>query len=182
MSDELFLETGVLAPYIGDVKAPKDTSPYEVTCQVLMDALGRTPARSALILQLLKYRCELRATGAFDGESVMCLDGSFCERRQDAPGDVDVLFIYRWATGASLEVQREATKWLSAHVAKGYCCDMKPVDLDWSPAVLSRRLTRWLGLFSHTKDGRAQWKGMVSMKLAAQPGEDALLERLEARR
>lgn len=64
-------------------------SPYEATSVELVSRFATSPARIGILTGLLAYRDALRAFGLHEG--FQWIDGSFVERLDREPGDIDIV-------------------------------------------------------------------------------------------
>lgn len=165
-----FDHSGVIPPFTTDPTNPVG-SPYTSDLCTLIQSLGGTVERRALIQGLLNYRTALRTAGITSGFQL--LDGSFtedCEKsRGRAPSDIDLV------TFAYLPVgPHEAMAFGNANIGlfspaatkATYFCDAYFIDLAKPTRLVVDDTFYWYGLFSHQKSTYT-WKGMLRIPLMA---------------
>ena len=172
-------EWGLLPPYLGD---PTDSSrsPYRVSPTDLVLRFGTTVGRRSLLKGLLDFRAELHEIGLSRG--FQWINGSFVEdktlresqkgQEPREPNDIDVVTFFRLPDGYSEEdFNREHSDLLDhTSIRKQYGIDSFWVNLDDPVEFLSRTITYWNSLWSHTRQHQRefQWKGYLEVGLAAQ--------------
>jgi hypothetical protein len=201
-----FKQSGVLPPYTTPSPAHRGQgnaglSPHLTTITELVERLGSSNERKKILLGFLNFRKELRSHGLPMEWGFMWLDGSFCEELQGRePGDIDLIMFFKMPTEAELAAHqitmrdfltRAQTMQLALFTQSWpkndpqgvwirYRCD---AFLVWvqrdEPAQLMRETLYWYGLFSHRRDTQ-EWKGMLRVELAEEPGEQELRAQLEA--
>lgn len=198
-----FKQSGVLPPYTMSnpgQRGPNNAgiSPHPATIAELVAQLGTSDERKRILLGFLRFRAALRACGLPLAGGFMWLDGSFCEELTDRePGDIDLITFLEQPSDEVLREMTEPVFWVRVHQAQALFRKSEPKDhpnsvwsryrcdafLVWlqreAPAALMRDVVYWYGLFSHRR-GTNEWKGMVRVELAEEPGEAALIAQLEA--
>jgi hypothetical protein len=176
---------GLLPPWEGrDPTTNVNRSPYRCSWQDIIDRFATSPKRIDILLGLLGYRALLRDHGVTIG--FQWLTGSFVERINREPNDVDVVTFFQ-VPAAFSQADAEAL-FNHGHNKKTYFCDHYPVPLSYpvSPdadptehgAVLVDNTTYWYGLFSHRRDTYA-WKGFLRLDLLPAEYDDPARELLE---
>lgn len=167
-----FNHSHVLPPFLGDDPTLlAEVSPYQTSALELVQRLGGSPERRALLTGLFSYRKALADLGFQHG--FQWIDGSFVEDvesiKQRSPGDIDVVTFAHSPVGLST-AEITTTLNANAHVfdaqlAKAhYGCEGYIVRLDGKPQSLVRRATYYFNLFSHRRDDHA-WKGILQLPL-----------------
>lgn len=167
-----FNHSHVLPPFLGDDPTLlAEVSPYQTSALELVQRLGGSPERRALLSGLFSYRKALADLGFQQG--FQWIDGSFVEDvetiKQRSPGDIDVVTFAHSPAGVStaeITVTLNANAQVfDAQLAKAhYGCEGYIVRLDGKPQSLVRRATYYFNLFSHRRDDHA-WKGILQLPL-----------------
>ena len=145
-----------------------------MTAIEVVRALGTSAVRRAILRGLLAYRSDLRRIGV--KRAFQWLDGSFAERLDREPNDVDVVtFAHTLPVASSLgPADRDVldrTKVKATHHCDAYFVSLRS-------ALLVDVTTYWYGLFSHRR-GSLEWKGMLRVALDDVADDAAALKELE---
>lgn len=158
---------GVIPPYIGPQGpggAPNDMSPYFASCVEVVQALGTTPQRNAILKGWLDHRAALRAAGFLVGRQ--WLDGSFVENK--VPNDLDLVTIIRRPAAFKADpqafIQTHGHLTNHGHVKQTFRLDLFLVDLDGDPDIIVNLVRYYFGLFSHRRSDDL-WKGLLEVNL-----------------
>ena len=167
-----FNHSNVLPPFLGEQLSQDLASPYRTTSLELVQRLGSSLERRALLLQFFALRDALRAGGFVEG--FMWINGSFTEdvetHRAAAPQDIDVVFFTR--APVDCETAQAVKERMAANPAlfvrqqckQRFRCDFFVVDLAKAPEKLVAETRYWYGLFSHRR-GDHVWKGMLQLPM-----------------
>ena len=166
-----FNHSGVIPPFATD-PANRDGAPYETDLITVVNRLGTTAPRRALLYGLLDYRAALRAAGVTAGFQI--LDGSFtenCEQlRGVPPGDIDVVTFAHLPVATQAQIaqfaEQHAALFDQELVKEEYMCDAYFVDLGKNAQLVVEDTFYWYGLFSHQKNTYT-WKGTLRVPLIA---------------
>lgn len=145
-----------------------DRSPYNATFSEVIEHLGITPDRLAILTGLLGYRQALYNIGITEG--FQWLDGSFVEDVETlkgrSPNDVDVVTFFRLPLGQTHDELFEQAQHLFdvQHTKQHYRVDGYPMIIgdqleDWHVDQISY----WYSMWSHTRE--QNWKGFVRVEL-----------------
>jgi hypothetical protein len=169
-----FREDGTLPPFRGvtlDPDAPGHLGPHRTSASGLVRAFAFSPARRDRLRGLLDYRAALRAVGSKIRGAVQWIGGSFVERANVEPRDLDVVtFAMVDATWLDLGRGRIADAVLERHrdlLMPAASRDRWGVDMRF--LLANRALdaihaaSAWSAFFSHTRRGR--WRGFVEVPL-----------------
>ena len=167
--------SGVLPPYVGASPAvPAGLSPYDTSMKELVEALGTTADRAAILRGLIAMRARLQALGISNGYQ-WCA-GSFCEDierlESRSPGDIDVVtFFVRPAHTAdqaawSAFVAANSAVFDPNQTKTAYLCDAYFVDANTPLPKVIAQVTYWHGLFGHRRTSH-MWKGMLRLPLVS---------------
>ena len=163
---------GILPPFIGDDPATFARSPYECTSVELVEHLATSGERCRLIAGWLRLRNELHNLGFRHGWQ--WLNGSFLERREGEPNDIDVV-TFLFPPDSPLPAEEIKERFMQAGLVgleakKRYSCDAYYVEFHDGPAEAVRSAVYWYSLFSHRRT-TFEWKGLVRLDLA--PADDS---------
>lgn len=161
--------------------APNAFSPYRWAPERLVNSLGFSPARKALLRNLFDYRKQLRAFGV---QGIQWIDGSFtedCERLKGrSPNDIDLMNLIFPPPQELLNTERMRLLMDRSYIKETYRLDvMQPFPLaedgHGRPMVGLHGLTYFFSLFSHSRPeayGVPVWKGMIELALSSDDAED----------
>lgn len=164
-----------LLPPIGSDPVSPDRSPYRVALVDFVERFATSPARTAILDGLLRYRAALHAAGLVSG--LQWLDGSFLEDIEThtgrPPRDVDVVTFYQRPNGQTpADLLAAAPSLFDPRVAKSnYGVDAYTVDLAWPQQRMVRVAAYWYSMWSHRRD--LVWKGYLEVDLAPDHDQDA---------
>lgn len=165
--------SGVLPPYTGmSPAALSGLSPYDTSMKELVEALGTTADRAAILRGFIALRAQLVSLGITNGYQ-WCA-GSFCEDIEKlesrSPGDIDVVTFFVRPVHANDDAAWAA--WVNANAAvfdpnqtkAAYRCDSYYVDASLALPKMITQVTYWHGLFGHQRRTH-MWKGMLRVPL-----------------
>lgn len=158
---------GLLPPYTGRQTDLVDRSPYEVSLEELITALGTTATRHQILGGLLDYRQALHGLGFHQG--FQWIDGSFCTDiealESRSPGDIDVVTFLTIPQGVDKQALVAAYPEIfnSVEAKKHYKCDAYVVELDMVPEGLVFVSAYWSNVWGHTRGN--EWKGFLQIDL-----------------
>ena len=165
-----FTSDGRLPPYLGNPRQLENCSPYSVSLRDFARCLGHpSPNRRAILRGFLDHRAELHALGLVYG--FQWINGSFVEKREGEPKDIDVVTIFKRPEGFTLATMKGRPDLFKPDQSKSkYHVDARFIDLCDPPGGTVRLAAFWSGLWSHRK-ATDQWKGFLQVGLSDEEDE-----------
>ena len=183
-----FSVSGVLPPFVGnDPTQQAAQAPYRTSMEEVVNQFSFNLERVAILEGLFDYREQMRSLKV---QGYQWLDGSFvedCERtRNRPPADIDIItFAYRpkaddgrFLNPQEFDVFSDSYPELfdPEEAKEAFKCDAYYVDLNQPPHFLTRTVTYWCNLFSHSRVNNL-WKGILEVELNVDDTEaKAILE------
>jgi hypothetical protein len=155
-----FDHNGLLPPHGHDATKRSNRSPYASTLLEVIKKLGWSSHRRSLLMGLIDYRAELRKIGLF---GVQWLDGSFVERHDKEPNDIDVVTFVSSEHRAAV-AQPGFSRLQSPASKQAFGVDAYFVGVNTSETYRAQ-VVYWSGLFGHSREG--VWKGMIEVPLGS---------------
>jgi hypothetical protein len=165
--------SGALPPYVGlSPVEPAGLSPYDTSMKEVVQSLGTSADRAAILRGFLALRQSLLALGISDGYQ-WCA-GSFCENIEAlegrSPGDIDIVTFFvrpphvqdqvAWAAF----VAANSALFDAAQTKAMFRCDAYFVDANTPLPLVITQVTYWHGLFGHRRSSHL-WKGILRLPL-----------------
>ena len=164
----LHREDGTLPPHFGERMVLKHPcSPYPITLSDLIRLFGGDSHRQSLLQGLLDFRRDLRALGVKDG--FHWLGGSFIEKSDHVPSDIDVVSFFvtpqAWGTEQAREAlyEKHPDLFVKERTKARYHLDAYLIQLAMKRDMF-RYLALWNSLFGHDRH-TLKWKGFVEIDM-----------------
>lgn len=149
-----------------------DRSPYHVSLTDIVLRFGTSHVRHSILSGFLTFRAALHSIGLTEG--FQWIDGSFIEKIEGDPHDVDVVTFFYQPVGINPEelVTVNPQLFNRDYTKADYNVDAFFVQLNSEdPELLVRQATYWYSLWSHRRDGL--WKGYLQIDLHAEQDAEA---------
>lgn len=165
-------------PFVGgDPAVQSGRSPYKATMEEVVSHFCTTRKRREILAGLIGLRRETRRL-AF-GARFQWIAGSFVEKLDREPRDVDVVTFYAISPELWVDLQSDAARWAAiVELAKRtptkarFSCDCFFIDIEGDGETLVGETHYWYGLFSHQR-GSFAWKGMIELEVASRDDDQA---------
>lgn len=151
-------------------------SPYKISSEQLIAAMGTTLERIRLLRGWLNLRRELYGIGLEDGWQ--WINGSFVENveasQNRSPNDIDVVTFFYIPSNRVAELAKQHRRlWLTQFTRVEFGVDAYYVDMENLPFSEQRkRMEYWHTEWSHTRN--AEEKGYLSVRLSSDDDRKAL--------
>jgi hypothetical protein len=158
-----FSSSGVIPPFVGAAAGNAERSPYRTEMSEVATRFGFTAARRCIIRGFIDLRAELRRVGV--REAFQWIDGSFVEKIDREPKDLDVVTFAKLAPSALAIPAPDLALFNPVATRARFLCDAYFISVSpRSPEKLVENATYWYGLFSHRRS-TFEWKGIVEVTL-----------------